>query len=249
MAKNAVQSRRFGGSLELFAASEWHFTQKDTTELLLLDQALIKRSYEGIRKDFERLSLASLFNELMLKLAPQSEPAPDLFRMHSNALAVLEDSTGTGIEVSLLNAYLARLLQWSGSQPQIELCLQCQKPLDALEPHQAISCVVDDAGWVCSDCRTIETRHIRRDNSNMKFEHSMLRVTPAALKDFQLSLTVPIRRISDSSQASRQEHLQLFKFLEALAVYHLPGLDRHSLKSLRFLDLESTALLKAASPQ
>ena len=39
------------------------------------------------------------------------------------------------------------------------------------------------------------------------------------------------------------------KFLEALAVYHLPGLDKASLKSLRFLDLESTALLKAASPQ
>ena len=39
--------------------------------------------------------------------------------------------------------------------------------------------------------------------------------------------------------ASREEHQELFRFLEALVIYHLPGFDRKPIKALRFLDVES----------
>ncbi len=242
MAKNSVQSRRFGGAIEPFAASLWHFNEKEGAEMLFLEKAEIRRSYEGLRRDFERLSLASLFNELMLKLAPPRQPAPELFRMHSNALAELEDAPGAGIEPALLNAYLAKLLHWSGSQPQIEACLHCERPLDSLEPGQAVSCVVADAGWVCSSCRAQDTRHVRKDmnfgaSESRVFDHALLRITSTAVQDFQRSLVAPIRQAVSLAQASRNEHLQLFRFLEALCTYHLPGVDRQSLKSLKFLDL------------
>jgi DNA repair protein RecO len=243
MAKNAVQSRRFGGALEPFAASLWHFTEKEGAEMLFLEKAEIRRSYEGLRKDFERLSLASLFNEVMLKLAPPRQEAPELFRMHSNALAELEDAPGSGIEPSLLNAYLAKVLHWSGSSPQLENCLHCERPLESLQPGQAISCVVADAGWVCPDCRAQETRHVRRDHlafgaaESRGFDHALIRITSTAVQDFQRSLVAPIRQASHLAEASRNEHLQLFRFLEALCTYHLPGLDRQALKSLKFLDL------------
>src|SRR6187551_429479 len=65
LARNAIQSRRFGGCLEAFAASEWQFVIKPGAELVRIEQAQIRRSFDGLRKDFERLSMASVFGEIM----------------------------------------------------------------------------------------------------------------------------------------------------------------------------------------
>jgi DNA repair protein RecO len=246
MAKNSVSSRRFGGSLDPFVASEWLYTEKPGADLLMLQEAVVKRSYEGLRKDFERLSLASVFNELMLRLAPKGESCEELFKLHANALAALEEMPGSGADLALLNGYLAKVLQWSGSQPQLMACLSCATPVDALPSDLALSCVVTDAGWLCSSCRHSQTHHVRGREGG-SFVGSMLRVMPDAIRDFYVSLTVPIRQVPAMVQASRDEHRDLFKFLEALFVYHVPGFDQQPLKGLRFLELESTVRHQPAS--
>jgi DNA repair protein RecO len=245
MAKNCISSRRFGGALDPFVASEWLFTEKPGADLLQLQEAVAKRSFEGLRADFERLSLASVFNELMIRVAPKHEPCEDLFKLHANALAALEELPGTGVDLALLNGYLAKVLQWSGSQPQLQACMGCATPIDQLELGTAVSCVVADAGWLCENCRASHTHHLRAAGPGMS--QSLLRVTPAAIRDFYSSLTLPIRQIVAVSQASRQEHQALFKFLEALFVFHVPGFDKSPLKGLRFLELESTAQLRSKS--
>jgi DNA repair protein RecO len=242
IAKNSIQSRRFGGTLEIFAASEWTFTQKPGAELCHLSEANIRNDFRGLRKDFQRLSLASALNELILKLAPQNHVCEELFKLHSNALFILSEASSLGLDssgVSFLNAYLAKLLQWSGSQPRLNDCLQCQASLDIMEAQTELSCIISDAGWICTRCRSLETRHIQGREGNA-FQHSMLRLTAATLRDFQMSLKTPIRQIPTQLRASPQEHRKLFKFLEALYVFHIPGFDRKSLKSLRFLGLESS---------
>ena len=77
LARNSIQSRRFGGTLEPFTASEWLFAQKPGADLARLEEASIRRSFEGLRADFERLSIASVMNEMMLRTAPRYEPCPD----------------------------------------------------------------------------------------------------------------------------------------------------------------------------
>jgi DNA repair protein RecO len=252
LARNSIQSRRFGGALEPFAAAEWLFVERQGADLYRVEEAHIRRGFEGLRQRFERLALASVFNELMLKLAPEREPCPDLFRLHSNALAVLEelplDGDPTLAELKLLNAYLAKVLQWAGNQPQILACLGCQKTIDTLDAHQPLSCVVSDAGWVCSECRAIETRHVR-ERAGQGCQQSLLRITPSALFDFHASMTLPIRQIVAVTQAAYSEHEQLFEFLEALLIYHAPGFDKAALKSLRFLGLRSSLPPHGASPR
>src|SRR5690606_8621844 len=128
IARNAIQSRRFGGSLEPFAAATWRIAPTRAgasgSDLFRLDQATIRKPVEGIRSNFEILALASVFNELMIRLAPEKENALDLFKLHLNALALLEEWAGRGesdprILIMLLNAYLSKLLQWNGTQPQL----------------------------------------------------------------------------------------------------------------------------------
>jgi len=244
LARNSIQSRRFGGTLELFAASEWMLTLKPGAELYHLSEAQIREPFEGLRKDFESLSLASVLSELMIKLAPQNEQCSEYFKLHSNALLTLNNSTGTSVEIILLNAYLAKLLQLSGSQPQLQACLECETSLNEVDPHKDLSCIVADAGWICSQCRHQETRHIR-EREGRTLQHSMIRLTPLIIQDFQLSLRIPIRQISSQAKASQKEHRDLFKFLEALFVFHIPGFDKKPLKSLRFLDLESSTTHRA----
>jgi len=247
MARNAVQSRRFGGSLEPFAASDWHFAVKPGAELHRLDEAQIRRPFEGLRANFERLSLASVFNDLMLRLAPRDEACPDLFKLHSNALAILEDAAVRPDEGSestfllqLLNGYLTKLLQWTGSQPRLLECLACGTRLSALDPALPLTCVIAEAGWVCDSCRARDTRHVRGHALHaLDAGSSIPRVTPAAIVDFHSCLDRPIRQIPEACIATRDEHKELFRFLEGLMIYHLPGFDRRPMKGLRFLGLES----------
>jgi DNA repair protein RecO len=239
LARNSIQSRRFGGTLDPFVASQWMFTHKPGAELFQLSEALIKRSFEGIRKDFERLSLASVFSEFMLRIAPKNEACPDLFRLHSNALAALEESNADERTLLLLlNGYLAKALQWSGNQPQLQSCHGCKRALDTLEPDSSVTCLIEDAGWICPDCRMKDTRHIR-DRGDQGFKAAQIRTTPMALIDFLMSMVSPIRQIPAHAQASLEEHRNLFLFIEALFVYHLPGFDQKPLNGLRFLGLES----------
>lgn len=242
LARNSIQSRRFGGTLEPFTASEWKIVERPGAELFRLEGAELKRSFEGLRKDFQRLALASAWSELMLRVAPEREPCPELFRLHSNALAVLEELPNVvrpGSEIALLTSYMAKILQWGGHQPQIQQCLGCQKPLESLDPNREVTCVVGEAAWLCLVCRDIETgsaRHVTR-REEQGFQQLFLRVAPVALQDFLLGMTTPIRQVPEHFQARPDQLKGLFAFLEALFVYHLPGFDRTPLKSLRFLDL------------
>lgn len=244
IARNAIQSRRFGGCLEVFAASEWTFVAKPGAELVRVDEAKIRRSFEGLRKDFAKLSLASAFSELMIKVAPRMEPCPDLFRLHSNALALVEESAEA--ELSLLNAYLAKLLQWNGTQPRLATCLGCERPLLEEATSESVSCVVASPGWVCASCRVSRTEHIQVGEG---LQHTLLRAAPLALRDFQLGLVLPLRQAAAEFQASREQHRELFRFLEALLAFHVPGFDQQPLKSLRFLDVESNLRPRQAGPR
>ncbi len=238
LARNSVQSRRFGGTLDPFTAAEWEISERPGADLFHLQQATPIRGFEGLRKDFRRLSLASTWNELMLKIAPERESCPELFRLHSNALVALEElpePLPAQAEIALLNAYLAKLLQWSGHQPQVLECFGCQKPLVNLADEEEVSGLIAEAAWLCSSCRKV----VKKGSEENAFTHRFFRIRVRAFGDFLFSLSTPIRKSLEVFRATPEEHRELFAYLEALLVYHLPGLDKAPIKSLRFLDLPS----------
>lgn len=247
LARNAVQSRRFGGALEPFAAAEWRFVERPGGELVRVEEAVIRRGYEGLRLDFERLALASVFNELLLKIAPERQPAPELFRLHANALALLDDQAKAGEPPArlslyrLLNGYLAKLLQLQGNQPPIAACLGCEKSLLELPEHETLACSIADAAWLCPTCRTQSARHLQASTSTgslpgLGFSNTQLRVSVRAFIDFLASLQTPVRKLPETLNASLAEHEELLRFLEGVLTFHVPGFDRARLKGLQFLE-------------
>lgn len=239
LARNSIQSRRFGGCLEPFAASNWRMTGREGADLFSVQEATIRKSFEGLRKNFEILALASVFNELMLRLAPEREPCLDLFKLHSNALAALEELSAIDpdprIMIGLLNSYLAKVLQWNGTQPQLLKCMGCEKGLLEFASQTRLRCHVSVAGWTCPDCRGV--RPDSNEDYAPGFQHRFFEASQAALGDFYLGLTTPMRRIPETLLGSLEDEKQLFSLLISLFIYHVPGFDRRELAGLKFLGL------------
>lgn len=250
VARNSIQSRRFGGTLQIFAASLWTFRKKENHEVCFLQEATIKRSFEGIRKNFESLSLASALNEILLRLSPQDESSKDLFKLHCNALSFIEQNPTHSSEelLQILSSYLAKVLQWSGNQPLLQECFTCAKSLDALDPSDELICLISDAAWICPECRTNQTRHLQ----NLK---NKLILPKKALFFLNFLLRSPISGSTSNPlglNLNFKELQDLYQYLEALLTFHIPGFDRNPIQSLRFLsflNLKSNLLPLPMSPQ
>ena len=234
IARNSIHSRRFGGALGLFAVSDWTFYLKAGTPLYQITEAQIREPFAGLSTDFENLALASTFTELILKLAPEGSVCSELFSLHYNALQALSQKPSAPqlrpSQIYWLNAYLIKLLQWSGHQPDLQNCWNCKQNLVAVPLHQEIYCLIAEATWLCANCHFHHKATLPR---------AAMSLTPQAMNDLRLYMSVPIRQILEQTRASRKDHLEVFAFLETLITYHLVDFDPTSFKSLRFLDLES----------
>jgi recombinational DNA repair protein (RecF pathway) len=181
----------------------------------------------------------------MIHVAPEHEPVPELFKLHSNALAFLEGTSepkhmGVG---PLLNAYLSKLLQWSGNQPQIQSCLSCEKSLESLSVGDTVKLVIREAGWICVDCGSgvTSTKHIEGGEQGGRLSERGSRLPVAVFFELNRYLREPLK---DAVPSFRPEvQALLFGILKNLLEYHVPGFKLEDFKTFRFV--ESTEPLPA----
>lgn len=238
IARNAIQSRRFGGTLELFTAADWSFVARPGSEFVSLREAHIRRSFEGIRKDLNALGLAGTFSEILLKLVQPGVAVPELFKLHSNALAILEEQ---GPSLALLIAYLNKVLAWSGHQPRWLTCLGCEKTLETLwRDSQAtaeqdaiwLACRIPEAGWFCPRCRTGQA-----GLKDMSIDQTGVRISLHAAAESGARLHLPIRHAVKEFDLPLPEQREVLEFLQSLLIFHVPGFDRQPLRSLQLVQL------------
>lgn len=241
LARNAIQSRRFGGTLELLVASEWNFVERPGADLFRVEEAQIRRAFEGIRADFQLFSLASVFSELMMRFAPERELCEELFLLHSNALRLLEEQKISEplFCVRILNAYIAKLLQWSGMQPRLGSCLVCEKPLqESARSGRWVKAMVADAGWSCRECRSTSPGPL----AGQAVRESARQLSVAGVADLSLALGSPIRQAVVEASAELSEAREILGYQLALMDYHLGGFKPEMIKSFKLIDLGSSAL-------
>mgnify|MGYP003344428187 FL=1 len=89
VAKGAIHSRRFGGSLDLFACSSvrWKETQG---ELVRIEEANIRRDFLEIRSRLENISAAGHFVDLCFRLTEERHPAREIFLLIAHYFKLLE---------------------------------------------------------------------------------------------------------------------------------------------------------------
>ncbi len=223
IARNSVQSRRFGGTLDLFTASEFEIDPKTIRLNEMNDETLVqilsaqaKHSMSGLSQSFEKLSGASCLNELLIKGLPAHKASPEIFKLYGNALIGLEE-TAPELAIAMVNAFILKFTQWLGVQPSLTRCLACEKSLNEVNGNEVFA-QVSKGAWICGNCIP---------------ERGGLALSKAVILDAYHSMLNPIRKIQ--FVATPKEHEQLLHFLEQHLLYFVPGLDKVPLSSTRFL--------------
>lgn len=219
MARNAVNSRRFGSGLEVFSAGEWSFTLKPGSEVGHLSELTVRRSFEKIPEDFQHLALASLFSEIMIRVAPPWESAPELFMLYSNALAGLDTPQEPQRVLYLANVYVGKILIWSGCQPQLGRCFQCSKTLEQVLPEGTVYGSASTASWRCQGCEGTSAD---------------VAIASEAISEVWHGLNESIRQVLVRPLSGADQRVLLRWMIHVLA-FHVPGFDQLPMKSLKFV--------------
>ncbi len=224
IARNSVQSRRFGGCLDLFTASEieldsrsFRISEETDEKLVGLQSALIRQSFSRLAKNFDKLSAASAMNELIIRTIPNHRPASELFKLYGNCLVMLDENEDRQIILGVANAFVLKLTQWLGVQPSVTRCLTCEKNLAEIEGNHVIGQVAR-GGWTCTSC------------TNESKEHTL---SKDVIFDAYQAILNPIRKTTFA--ASEREQLELLQFLEQHLLFHVQGLERKPVSSYQFL--------------
>ena len=227
IARNGVQSRRFGGSLDLFAASDFEIDPRASIRISeVSEDSLVQilsaqiRHTVSLSKAFEKLSAASCLNELILRAIPAHKPAPEVFKLYANCLTAISEGEAS-MAIAVVNAFILKLTQWLGVQPSLTRCIKCEKTLGEVNGDFVFP-QVSLGAWICQDC-------IPQRNGKGLSKTLMMDAYQAMLN--------PIRKTK--FEASPAEHELLLDFLEQHLGYFVPGLDRAPLASTRYLKMDA----------
>ncbi|HOJ78822.1 MAG TPA: DNA repair protein RecO [Bacillota bacterium] len=199
------RSRFIGNTLPFNLINGLFFPGKNMYQL---SQAELIHSFSVLREDLTKLAYASNWAELVNELVPEREEVSELFRFLLAAFITLEQ-TQQPLIVHL--AFLIRLLNYLGYNPELDCCLGCNA---TSSDHWYFS--VAAGGIVCPNCC-----------GQYRDQH----VIPVAEIDFlKYLLTTDLRKLEPDVHEVRLSsvHQKLRDFIEA-------RLD-HPLKSQLFLD-------------
>lgn len=158
VAKGAIHSRRFGGSLDLFACS--HMRWKETQgELVRIEEANTRRDFVQLRSKLENISAAGHFVDLCLRLTEDRHVAREVFLLLAHYLKLLEENTAT---FEIVRSFEIKLLERLGWAPVLEECVSCQLPFfgEELPPEECfVSLAVEKGGFLCHRCSPAQSRH------------------------------------------------------------------------------------------
>jgi DNA repair protein RecO len=217
-ARNAIQSRRFGGGTQFLAVGKWGWKQKPEAELGHLESIEVIRDFSGLANDYDRFRSASFMAECLLKLQISGQPSSDLFRLFSNALVALEEAEESLWPI-VPRVFTLKLLQWFGSSPHLTHCQECQRPLQdlqSLDEQAPIWFTVERSQWMCAHHREQRTAQ----------ELGLLYPsTVQAIAQMVYGLNAPTRANVREEMASRSPDTDWFPIALHWLKYHVPGMD------------------------
>ena len=122
--------------LTIYQRGAWRYVSEGSTIEL----------FDGVRQDFELLSLASYFAELTESVVGEEQSAPEVLRLLLNALYAL--STLKKDPALVKPVFELRLMALSGFEPLADGCAVCGRP----EPEQPMLDVVQGVVH-CASCK------------------------------------------------------------------------------------------------
>lgn len=134
---------RFGGRLEPFTHVE--LVVYEGRNLDVITQVEVVEAFPRLRRDLDRVVVASTMVEAADAVVQEHEPSTALFGVVRKGLQVL-DRTGP-LHPDLIAAFLLQLARVAGMAPSLDRCVDCRRP--ASDRFSFVA-----GGVVCGSCRT-----------------------------------------------------------------------------------------------
>ena len=122
VAKGARDAKsKFAGRLDLFFDCEISFARSRKSELHTLREVVLREPYAGLRAEYERVSLAAFFVELIELVTEPEHALPELSDLFRRALRHLDANPATLRALEHFENELVRIL--GIAQPQVSACV------------------------------------------------------------------------------------------------------------------------------
>jgi len=111
MARGALRPKSaFAGGIDLFFETEIAFVRSSRSEIHTLREVVLRNPFEGLRKEYARVEMASYFVELLELMTEPEQPVPELFDLLRRALGYLEGAIPDRRALLHFESELARAL-------------------------------------------------------------------------------------------------------------------------------------------
>ena len=215
IAKSAKKStRRFAGILELFSILELVANTGRGKGMPVLQEAVLKQPFSGIRAHFKKTAYASYWAELINSWMEDNYRQDELYFLFEHVLSELDSGQATEAALNIL--FQMRFLNLSGHGPHLRACSLCHRELENIQQAKIIL-DLQRGGILCGNCSN-------RSESRI----SLARGTIKQLLWVESGDLAKATRMKFSPSALKEST----HFLEEFTSYHL-GKQPRSLKFLR----------------
>jgi len=138
---------RLGGHLELFTRCQVMLARGRNLDIIT--QVETVDPHLGIRENLWRASLAYYAAEIIDRLTEDRSDSPGLYDLLTQALERIANSRRPN---HALHLFLVQLLSGLGYRSELQRCVQCRRPLEAVE--NGFSAIA--GGALCPNCRALD---------------------------------------------------------------------------------------------
>ncbi len=193
VARGARRPRsRFGSTLEPLSHIRIWFFERETRELVRINQCELIESFLETQRDYVAGLALALVSEITEAVLPEREPSDAAFRLVLVAARAIQQGVTIPLAISYFALWTLRLGGW---MPQLDRCARCGRELS----QQAAYGSTLHTGLACGDCRTpgvrkltAESLHVARRMLTEKLELLTKPTNPVApledLSDYLLDL-------------------------------------------------------------
>jgi DNA repair protein RecO (recombination protein O) len=133
VAKGARQPKsKFVGRLDLFFDCEISLVRSRKSDLHTLREVVLRNPHEGLRSEYERVSLASLFVEWLELVTEPEHAVPELSDLFRRGLSYLDEHSATVRALEHFENEMVRLL--GIAQPQVSACVALGRAYHRVPP-------------------------------------------------------------------------------------------------------------------
>ncbi len=137
---------RFGSTLELLSHVRMWFFERETRELVRINQCELVESFLKAQQDYQSSLALALVSEVTENVLPEREASDAMFRLILLTARAIQEYPNTALPIAYFAFWTVRLGGWL---PQLDHCSRCAGELGQAAAYRSPF----SAGLLCGNCR------------------------------------------------------------------------------------------------